>query len=264
MNSERDNTNTLTAGLDVGALSTDAVIQRGGEMLGCGVLPTGPRPAEAAEKAYREALHRAGVSADEVRAVIATGYGRGEVSFAARTITEITCHAVGARKLFPQAASVIDIGGQDSKVIRLSPDGRVEDFVMNDKCAAGTGRFLEVMAQALHAPLEEMGDLASRAATDLRISATCTVFAESEVVGLIGRGHPVEEIAAALHRAVAERIYGMVRRVRAQPPFAFSGGVAKNQGVVVALRERLQGEIVVPHEPQIVGALGAALLAAEP
>ena len=263
MNAELRDANIVTAGLDVGALSTDAVIQRNGEILGFEVLPTGPRPAEAAEKAYREALRRAVVSADEVRAVVATGYGRGEVSFAAKTVTEITCHAVGARKLFPQAVSVIDIGGQDSKVIRLSPDGRVEDFVMNDKCAAGTGRFLEVMAQALHARLEEMGDLANEAATDLRISATCTVFAESEVVGLIGRGYPAKEIAAALHRAVAERIQGMVRRVRGAPPFVFSGGVAKNQGVVAALRERLQGEFLVPTEPRIVGALGAALIAGE-
>jgi len=253
-------THPITAGIDAGALSTDAVIYRG-DTLGYSVVSTGPRPADAAARAYSEALERAGVAAGDVVAVVATGYGRSEVAFAAKMVTEITCHAVGARHLFPQAASVLDIGGQDSKVIRLSPEGNVEDFVMNDKCAAGTGRFLEVMAQALHTPLQEMGEIAARSTEDVRISATCTVFAESEVVGLIGRGLPKEEIAAALNRAVGDRVYGMVRRARARPPFVLTGGVAKNVGVVEALRERLQAEILVPPEPQIVGALGAAMLA---
>jgi len=253
--------NLITAGVDAGASSTDAVVQRAGEALGWSVVPTGARPSEAAERAYKDALLGAGVSADEVGVVIATGYGRSEVSFASRTVTEVTCHAVGARALFPQAASVIDVGAQDAKVIKLSPDGRVEDFIMNDKCAAGTGRFLEVMAHGLNVRLDEMGKLVGRSEMDLRISATCTVFAESEVVGLIGQGYPVNEIAAAIHRSVADRIYGMSRRVRAQGPFIFSGGVAKNSGVVRALGDRLQAEILVPPEPQIVGALGAAILA---
>jgi len=253
--------NLITAGVDAGASSTDAVVQCAGEALGWSVVSTGAHPSEAAERASQEALLGAGASADEVCSVIATGYGRSEVAFAVRTVTEVTCHAVGARALFPRAASVIDVGAQDAKVIRLASNGRVEDFVMNDKCAAGTGRFIEVMAQALNIRLEEMGKSASRSERNLRISATCTVFAESEVVGLIGEGYPVEEIAAAIHCSVADRIYGMIRRVRSQGPFVFSGGVAKNSGVVCALRNRLQAEILVPSEPQIVGALGAAILA---
>jgi predicted CoA-substrate-specific enzyme activase len=159
--------------------------------------------------------------------------------------------------------SVIDIGGQDSKVVRLSEDGRVDDFAMNDKCAAGTGRFLEVMARALDTELTSLGSLSVRATQDVRVSSTCTVFAESEVVALVAKGLPKEDIIRGLHRSIAERIYGMVVRLHAEAPFVMSGGVAKNSGVVAAIEERLGTRLLLPKEPQIMGALGAAIVARE-
>ena len=254
----------ITAGIDIGSLTADAVVLRGGEVAGYSIVPTGANSESAARASFLAALERAGLGEQEVQHIAATGYGRSSVAFAARTVTEITCHAVGARRLCPDASSVIDIGGQDCKVIRLAPDGRVEDFVMNDKCAAGTGRFLEVIAQALEADLESLGELSERATQQIRISSTCTVFAESEVVSLVARGVPKEDIIRGLHEAVAERIYGMVRRVRAGEPFVMTGGVAKNRGVIQALQLRLGASLVVPPEPQIVGALGAAIMAGRP
>ena len=253
---------TLTAGIDIGSLTTDAVILRSDDVLSYAIVPTLASSESAAALAYETALGSAGVSAGDVSSVVTTGYGRGSTSLAGKTMTEITCHAVGARRLFADARTVIDIGGQDSKVIRLAPDGRVEDFVMNDKCAAGTGRFLEVMARSLDTPLESLGELSTRSRRDVRISATCTVFAESEVVALVASGVPKEDIVRGLHRAVAERISGMVTRLRAGPPFVMTGGVAKNAGVVAAVEELLGEPALVPEEPQIVGALGAAIIAA--
>ena len=199
----------------------------------------------------------------QIGRVVATGYGRIAVPFASKKVTEITCHARGAYHLFPQTRTVIDIGGQDSKVIRLGKDGRVVDFVMNDKCAAGTGRFLEVMARALEVSLEDMGRLSDLARERLTISSMCTVFAESEVVSLIAEGHPKEDIIRGLHDAVSERVAGMAERVGLENGVTMTGGVAKNAGVVRSLEERLGVKISRPEEPQIVGALGAALIAAD-
>jgi len=254
----------VVAGIDIGSLSAEAVIMDDrGKMLGYSIIATGASGAGAAERAYAEALAVSGVERGEVSRVVATGYGRISVPFASRTITEITCHALGARRLIPEAATVIDIGGQDSKVIRLSADGRVEDFAMNDKCAAGTGRFLEVMANALESDVTMLGELAARSTQQIKISSTCTVFAESEVVGLVARGVAKEDIVRALHSSIAERIYSMVRRVSGKGPFVMTGGVAKNVGVVRALEDRLGSPVAVPEEPQIVGALGAAIAALE-
>jgi predicted CoA-substrate-specific enzyme activase len=252
----------ITAGIDIGSLTADAVVLKDGEVLGYEIIPTGANSESAGRAVFLAALEASGVREDEVDSVAATGYGRSSVPFAGRTITEITCHAVGARRLCPEAASVVDIGGQDCKVIRLAPDGRVEDFVMNDKCAAGTGRFLEVMAGALETDLESLAGLSGASTQQVRISSTCTVFAESEVVSLIARGVPKEDIIRGLHEAVAERVYGMVRRIRAGGPYVMTGGVAKNLGVVASLESRLGATLFVPSEPQIVGALGAAIMAA--
>ena len=253
----------ITAGIDIGSLSTDVVILKGEEILAYSILPTLASGEAAAVSAYEAALEQAALSRDQVRCVVATGYGRSGIDFASKAVTEITCHAVGAKRLFPDANSVIDIGGQDSKVIRLASDGRVEDFAMNDKCAAGTGRFLEVMARSLDSDLDSLGDLSRLATRDIRISSTCTVFAESEVVALVAKGVPKEDIVRGLHRSVAERISVMVSRLRAQPPYVMTGGVAKNSGVVAAIEEFLGTQVLVPFEPQIAGALGAAILAAK-
>ncbi|MHB9036278.1 MAG: acyl-CoA dehydratase activase [Armatimonadota bacterium] len=251
----------ITAGIDIGSLSTDAVILKGNEIVSYSVVPTLSSSEEAAARAYEAALNDAKLGKSNVERVIATGYGRSSTELADKAITEITCHAVGARHLFPEAMSVIDIGGQDSKVIRLAEDGRVEDFAMNDKCAAGTGRFLEVMAHALDTELTALGRLSGLATQDVRVSSTCTVFAESEVVALVAKGLPKEDIIRGLHRSIAERIYGMVVRLRAGSPFVMTGGVAKNSGVVSAIEERLGARLLLPEEPQIVGALGAAISA---
>jgi predicted CoA-substrate-specific enzyme activase len=192
---------------------------------------------------------------------VATGYGRVAVAFADRQVTEISCYARGIHHLYPQVQTVIDIGGQDSKVVAVGPGGRPLDFAMNDKCAAGTGRFLEVMARALQLDLAEIGPNALRARRAADISSTCTVFAESEVISLVARGVDREEILAGICQAIARRVGAMARRVGVVPPVAIAGGVAKNVGVVNALEQFLGEELLVPPEPQIVGALGAALLA---
>lgn len=256
-----NNYEILSAGIDIGSLSTDAVILADRRILAYSIVPTLSSSVKAARAAYDQALKSAGSAADAIARVVATGYGRGSIDFADKTVTEITCHATGARWLFPQARTVIDIGGQDSKVIRLSEDGRVDDFAMNDKCAAGTGRFLEVMARSLDTDLHSLGHLSALSKEDVRISSTCTVFAESEVVALVAQGVAKEDIIRGLHRSVAERIFAMVTRLRAEGPFVMTGGVAKNSGVVAAIEERLQSTLLLPEEPQIVGALGAAIIA---
>lgn len=251
----------LVVGIDIGSLSAEAVVIRDGEMVSYSILPTGADSRQSAEKATTLALERAGGSLEEVSFAVATGYGRVSVPFADLQVTEITCHARGAVYLYPDIGTVIDIGGQDSKVIRLDGEGAVVDFAMNDKCAAGTGRFLEVMARALEIGIGELGVLADGARTAASISSLCTVFAESEVVSLIGQGTPRDEIARGLLESVAERTTGLVSRVGLQPEVTMTGGVANNAGVVRALSARLGVPVRVPDEPQIVGALGAALIA---
>ncbi|MGB9660933.1 MAG: acyl-CoA dehydratase activase [Moorellaceae bacterium] len=254
---------SVTAGLDLGSLSTKAAIVREGKLISWVIRPTGRGGSAVAEKALEEALAKAGLRREEVQTIVATGYGRVSVPFADRKVTEITCHARAVYHLWPDTATVIDIGGQDSKVIRLGPGGKVVDFVMNEKCAAGTGRFLEVMARALELDIEKMGELSLKAERSAPISNTCTVFAESEVVSLLAEGRPLVEIIRGLHDAVAERVASMAERLGWQEPVAMTGGVAKNIGVVRSLEEKLNTSLRLPGEPQIMGALGAALLAAE-
>jgi predicted CoA-substrate-specific enzyme activase len=180
-----------------------------------------------------------------------------------KRVTEITCHAIGATYLFPEVGTVIDIGGQDSKVIHVGRGGKVLDFAMNDKCAAGTGRFLEVMATRLHLDLDRLGDLSLCASREVNISSVCTVFAESEVVSLIARNHPREEIVRGLHCAVVSRIMAMVKTVGIHGLITMTGGVAKNRGILSLMEEKLGRKILVHSEPQIIGALGAAFMAME-
>jgi len=250
------------AGIDVGSLSAEAVIvDADGRMLGYSVRPTGHDGRRAGSEALAEALERAGLERGTIASVVATGYSRKRIAEAGGDKTEISCHAKGIACLLPQARTIIDIGGQDSKAIRIAEGGRVLDFAMNDKCAAGTGRFLEVMASALGIGLGEFGEIALGHQAELVLSTTCTVFAESEVVSLISQGHAVADIAYALAKAIATRTVGLAKRVGVEPPVAMSGGVAKNLAVVQALEEALGCKIQVPPEPQIVGALGAALFA---
>ncbi|MGM0472136.1 MAG: acyl-CoA dehydratase activase [Bacillota bacterium] len=219
---------------------------------------------ESQENAYRtleELLSQLGIDQEDIVSIVATGYGRGNVEFADRNVTEITCHARGAHFLFPEIAGLIDIGGQDSKVIKLDDQGQVIDFAMNDKCAAGTGKFLEVMAETLEVPLTEMGSLAQEAEDGIKLSSICTVFAESEVISHIHQGVSQEEIVAGLCNSVVNKVMSQAERVRLTPPLAMTGGVAKNGGVVQALERALDTQLLISDDPQIVGALGAALLA---
>ncbi len=249
------------AGVDIGSLSAEAVLLEDGRMLAYSIIPTGVDSRRAADEALQAALQKAGLQFEDLAIIIATGYGRVSAPFAHKTITEITCHGRGAFHLDSDVRTVIDIGGQDSKVIRIDEEGKVLDFAMNDKCAAGTGRFLEVMAAALEVPLEELAALSARAERATPISSTCTVFAETEVVSLLAGGTDRAEIARGLHESIAARTSSLVYRVGLTGKVMMTGGVAKNSAVVQALEERLEVAITVPPEPQIVGALGAALLA---
>jgi predicted CoA-substrate-specific enzyme activase len=252
----------LFAGIDIGSLSTETVlIDPQGQVVTANVLLTGASSVRAAEASLQKALADAGVTREDIVYCVATGYGRNKVPTADARITEITCHAKGAAVLFPGVRTVIDIGGQDSKVIRVDNDGGVADFVMNDKCAAGTGRFLEVMARTLEVDLEELGALALQSDADIKVSSMCTVFAESEVVGLIGEGVSAARIAWGVCRSVSDRVASLAERVGVTLPVAMTGGVANNRGVVRALETRLGVNFLIADNPQIVGALGAAHLA---
>lgn len=254
----------VVAGVDIGSLSTKTVILQGGErVLTYSIVPTGASSRKAAEASLNQALAQAGLERGDLAAIVSTGYGREIVNFATTRVTEITCHARGAWFVAPATRTVIDVGGQDSKVIRLNDRGQVVNFAMNDKCAAGTGRFLEVMARALEVDLEDMAELSARSNRRLAISSVCTVFAESEVVSLVAQGVEKEDIIRGLHLAIASRLASLVERVGVERMVTMTGGVAKNTGLVAALEERLGTDIWVPMEPQIVGALGAAIIAAQ-
>jgi predicted CoA-substrate-specific enzyme activase len=251
----------ITAGVDIGSLTAKAVILRDKEIAGYAVMPGGPDVAAVAGRVLAQALESAGLQQGDLDAVVSTGYGRAKVKLAGKTVTEITCDARGTHYLFPEAGMIIDIGGQDSKVISLDSEGRVIDFAMNDKCAAGTGRFLEVMARALEIELDQLGPVSLKHRKTVVISSMCTVFAESEVVSLIAEGYAREDILNGLHQAIASRIAAMAQGQRVEKVIMVCGGVAKNTGVVKALEDKLKAKVKVPPEPQIVAALGAAICA---
>jgi len=249
------------AGVDIGSTMTKVVIMD--QALVASVIgPTGPEHRKLANRVMEEALAKAQLSFDEIDYVVATGYGRINVPFADKQITEISCHARGAIYMVPGARTVIDIGGQDCKGIQVK-EGRVIDFVMNDKCAAGTGRFLEVTAEELGVDLEDMGRLSLEAENRVEISSTCTVFAAQEVVARLSEGVPLADIVAGLHWAIATRIYRMVRRLKIEKEVVLTGGGAKNAGLVNALEAKLGFPAVVPTEPLLTGAIGAALLGSD-
>lgn len=246
------------AGVDIGSTMTKVAIM--GEALVASIIgPTGPEHRQLANKVMEQALAKANLAFEDLGYVVATGYGRINVPFADKQITEISCHARGVSYLLPTARTVIDVGGQDVKGIKLK-DGRVVDFVMNDKCAAGTGRYLEVIAEGLGIKLEEMGELSLMAKTDVTISNTCTVFAEREVVTRLAEGVPVADLVAGVHKAIATRIYSMANRLKIEPDVVITGGGAKNIGLVRALEARLGLPVLVPQEPLLTGAIGAALM----
>ncbi|NLN39905.1 MAG: 2-hydroxyglutaryl-CoA dehydratase [Smithella sp.] len=249
------------AGIDIGSTMTKAVIVDDREnILASHIGPTGAEHRHLALKVMDETIKKAGLSFDELDFIIATGYGRINVPFADRQITEITCHARGIRALFPSARIIIDIGGQDSKGIKLDAEGKVANFVMNDKCAAGTGRFLEVISETLGINLVDMGQIALKADGFVQISNMCTVFAEHEVTSRLAEGAGVPEIVAGLHEAIAGRVVNMTRRLGIEKDVIVTGGGAKNIGLVKAIEGKVGFAVLTPPEPFITGALGAALV----
>ncbi len=222
--------------------------------------PTGPEHRSLANEVMTVGLTQAHLTLPEIDYIVATGYGRFNVPFADRQITELTCHASGVHSLFPDARTVIDIGGQDAKCMKIE-NGKLSDFVMNDKCAAGTGRFLEVIAIALGLKVEDLGDISLKSTRDIQISNICTIFAQQEVVSRLSEGENLENILAGLHTALASRVAALAERLRIEPSVVLTGGVAKNSGIVRAMKGKFGRDLLIPEEPLITGALGAALLA---
>jgi predicted CoA-substrate-specific enzyme activase len=252
----------IFCGIDVGSATIDgALIDEKGNVVAYGIKRTGPGSEKTANNLLREMIADAGITEDDISAITATGYGREGIGFAHKTVTEISCHARGASHIMPGVRFVIDIGGQDSKVIRMDESGTVTNFQMNDKCAAGTGRFLDVMAGALEVDLQRLNQYGIEEGEYAAISSVCTVFAESEVVSLIAQGVPVPNIARGIFFAITRRIGGMVKRIGLIQPVIMTGGGALNKAVLKGMERRLETSIRVPEDPQLIGAIGAAVIA---
>jgi (R)-2-hydroxyacyl-CoA dehydratese activating ATPase len=250
------------AGIDVGSTMTKAVILNKG-IIASIIGPTGPEQRRLANRVMEEVLNKAAISFQAITYIVSTGYGRINVPFADKQFTEITCHAKGIISLFPKARTIIDIGGQDIKAIKIDAIGKTIDFVMNDKCAAGSGRFIEVIADALGVPLDKVGDFSLQSKNPAKISNICTIWAQQEVAASLAQGIPISDLLAGVHHSLADRICRMVNRLKVEEAVIVTGGGAKNRGLLKALSEQLGHEILVPEEPLITGALGAALLGKE-
>jgi len=254
----------IVAGCDVGSLTGKAVILKNGSILSYGIVPTTPKPERTARNAMDEALKKGNLTLEDIEFIVGTGYGRVKIPFANKDISELTCHGKGAHSFLPTVRTIIDVGGQDCKVIKVNKDGKILDFAMNDKCAAGTGRFLEVMAKTLELKLEELGPISLQSNNQAKITAQCSVFTETEVVSLMADGTEVADIVAGIHDTIASRIMTLVYRVGLEEEITISGGVAKNIGVVTFLENKMGLKTIkLPIDPQIIGAMGAALLAKE-
>jgi predicted CoA-substrate-specific enzyme activase len=256
----------ITAGVDIGSTASKVVVLRDGELLAAVTAASGRDPQRTARELYARARAAAGVAGDTAVRVVGTGYGRARVDFAHRNVSELSCHARGAHHLVPAARSVLDLGGQDVKAIAVDAGGALLDFAMNDKCAAGTGRFLEVMARALELSVADLAPLHFAPGEACVIGTTCSVFAESEVLSLIHEGAPLAAIVKGVHHSLVSRVAALARRLGLEPEVVVTGGVAKNAGVLDALERKL-GRSLHPLpagiDPQIVGALGAAVVAAD-
>ena len=251
-----------TAGVDVGSTQTKAVIiDENLEIVGRALNDTGANVIVAAETAFTTALKDSGLEADAIKYVIGTGYGRYKVTFGDDQVTEISCHGRGAVHMFPKTRTVIDMGGQDTKAIAVTDTGEIRDFCMNDKCAAGTGRFLGAASAALDISLDNLGPTALKATRPVRISTTCTVFAETEILSWLGKGKKIEDILMGVHQSISARSIGLLRRVGIEDEVSFTGGVARNLGMVHVLNENMGIKMNVSEESHYMGALGGALFA---
>lgn len=254
--------NTYAMGVDFGSTTAKTVILDGqGKIVASCIASMGAVSGEGVQTSISGALKQAGINQEDVAFTVTTGYGRRMLDISQKSYTEITCHARGAVALVPDARLVIDIGGQDSKVIAVDANGLVETFAMNDRCAAGTGKFLEVLARAVDIELGKMGGTALDAKQELKISSMCATFAETEVISLLAEGHSKPDVLGAVHAAIAARTAGLVGRVGKRLPVVMTGGVAKNVAAVHHIEKALNTKLVLPEDPQIAGALGAALFA---
>jgi predicted CoA-substrate-specific enzyme activase len=269
----------LTMGIDIGSRSSKCVILEDGKLLTYGTIETGPNILKTAQAVVEAAVQRrAGkwgeyrmplpemkvdhLKIEDMACIVSTGYGRAIVPFAHRNVTEITCHCRGAQWFVPGVSTILDVGGQDTKGIRVGANGEVADFVMNDKCAAGTGRFMEIVAEVLHIPLPEIGPLSLKSTKVLPFSTTCAAFGRGAAVTLMKEGERKEDILAGLHEAIASRVTALVKKVGIADKFAITGGIGRNVGLVSKIEQKIGGlKVTLPQEPMIVGALGAALFA---
>lgn len=252
----------ITAGIDAGAKTIKVVVVRDGQIAGKAIQVAGTDTEAATNAVYDEALKQAGLSRGDVEKIMATGAGRKHVSFAPDQLTEVTAAARGAHALFPAARTVIDVGAEEGRAVKIDENGKIVDFAVNEKCAAGAGAFTEAMARALETTVEELGPLSQKSTRAVPMNAQCAVFAESEVVTLVHAKTPPQDIARAVHDAISDRITSMVRRVGINKEIALVGGVARNVGFVESLKRDLESDLLIPDEPEFAGAYGAALAAA--
>jgi predicted CoA-substrate-specific enzyme activase len=253
----------IVAGIDIGSRAAKAVVMNDGAIVSSVIRDTGPESVKTSQTAMADVLEGAGLTLEDIDYVVATGYGRVLVPFANENISEISCHARGINWYFPSVRTILDMGGQDCKAIRCDGSGTVTDFAMNDKCAGGTGRFLEMIAEVLNTSLEEIGDLSLSSGNAIPFNTVCAVFAKSEAITHFRKGVAKSDILAGLHEAIAVRSHNLLKRVRIEEDFTITGGISKNSGMVAKLREKVGMEPLLCEDPQIVGALGAALFAAE-
>ncbi|MFH1516235.1 MAG: acyl-CoA dehydratase activase [bacterium] len=253
----------ITAGIDMGSKNIKVVIVKDGEIIGRGIELAGFESREAAEKAFKTALTDAGITHDDIKAIVATGAGRNNAPYTERNITEVGGDAKGVIRLYPKARTIIDVGAEEGRAIRITEAGKVLDFALNEKCAAGAGAFTESMSRALEVPVEELGALSLKSTNPIPMNAQCAVFAESEVVSLVHAKASKEDIARAVHDAIASRIVSLARKVGFEPEVVLVGGVAYNVGFVDSLERALDCKVTIPEKPEFMGAFGAALAAAE-
>lgn len=253
----------ITAGCDIGSLTAKAVILQDGKMLASEVILASAQPEQSSIDVMKRAIEKAGIKMEDIEYCVGTGYGRKHIPFMNSPESEIACHGRGAVWQVPSARTVVDIGGQDAKAIKVDEKGNVERYVYNDKCASGTGRFLEIIADSLDIKLEDMGALSGKATEKLTLSNQCVVFAETEIISLVNEGKEIADIINALHQAVANRAASLARGILVAPDAVMTGGVAKNAGMFAALQKALGVKLHSVDNPQINGALGAALFAAD-
>jgi benzoyl-CoA reductase subunit A len=270
----------LTAGIDIGSRSAQCVILDDGELITYGNIETGPESAKTAYATFDAAIHRSDelwgkyrlklpdiktdhIKIEDMAYIVATGYGRVIVPFANANITEISCHAKGAVRFVPGVSTILDMGGQDCKGIRVDEKGNVTNFIMNDKCAGGTGRFMEIISDILQVPLTEIGPISMKSTEKIPFNTICAVFAKSEAVALLKKGTSKADILSGLHEAISSRVIALLKRVGIEEKFVITGGIAKNIGVVSKVEEKAGIKTTIPDEPQIAGAMGAAIFALE-